>query len=71
VAYSSVFPNPHPAPDRNQLAQVFDRTLHDLIVLHRTGDVPRARLALAGIPTLTDLEQERARREASRLEATA
>jgi hypothetical protein len=54
--------NPHRI-NLDRIPRIDDRVLHDLIALSVAGDMPRNRLAAAGIPSLHELERERRRRQ--------
>jgi hypothetical protein len=54
--------NPHPQRNADYLAGCSDRTLRDLIRLHRGRHVPSQRLELAGVPPLRTILQEVSRR---------
>src|SRR5687767_9108224 len=53
---------PHPMPDQDRLSQVSERTLRDVVQLHRLGQIPSDRLELAGVPSLRDALRELQRR---------
>jgi len=53
---------PHPAPDERRLSQATERTLRDLVQLHRFNQVPAHRLELAGVPPLRAVLREVQRR---------
>jgi hypothetical protein len=55
--------NPHPTPDEHRLAQASERTLRDVIRLHRGRQVPSERLAAAGVPPLRAVLLELGRRQ--------
>jgi len=61
IVHDSV--NPHPVPDARRLAQVNERTLRDVIRLHRGRTVPSERLAAAGVPSLRVVLVELQRRQ--------
>ena len=58
-----IFVNPHPVPDAHRLFQVSERTLRDVIRLHRGREVPSDRLAAAGVPSLRAVLLELQRRQ--------
>lgn len=60
--------NPHPTVHPVKLARVGDHLLGEFIRLRRSGRVAPDRLHLAGVPSLTVLEDELRRRK---LEAAA
>jgi hypothetical protein len=55
--------NPHPVPDNDRLSQTSERTLRDVIRLHRGRRVPSDRLAAAGVPSLRAALLELRRRQ--------
>ena len=57
--------NPHPTPGVHRLTQVSERTLRDVIRLHRGRKVPSERLVAAGVPPLRAVLLELGRRQSA------